>query len=107
MRVSNWTISSVGVLALAVGNLVAGPTVGIPFASPTTVLVNTTTTVTVTCQISDSTLLPGGVNLLRPDPAGIAESTILGVMHDDGKNGDAVAGDKIFSLQVSLNEKQA
>lgn len=81
------------------------PTVGTPTATPHSpfgVIVNTPTTVTVNVQIADPNVLANGVNLLRLNPAG--SPTILGMMHDDGLNGDAVGGDKIFSLRLSFTE---
>ena len=78
------------------------PTVGAAAATPAFITVNTRTTVTMTVQLTDSRLLPNGVNLLRLN--GTGPSTILGVMHDDGLNGDATANDEIFSLNVNLNE---
>ena len=80
------------------------PTVGAPKATPSIITVNTPTTITVTVQITDSTLLPGGVNLLRFLNASGTQSTILGVMHDDGLSGDAVTNDKIFTLRLVFNE---
>ena len=79
------------------------PVVGTATATPALITVNTPTTVTVTVQITDPRLLTNGVNLLRLNSNG--SSSILGVMHDDGVNGDAVANDKLFSLTVNLNEK--
>ena len=78
------------------------PVVGTPIATPALLFVNTPTTVTVTVQITDSRLLPNGVNLLRLN----ANSTpsILGVMHDDGLSGDTVAKDNVYALQLNLNE---
>ena len=76
-------------------------TVGTPNATPSLITVNTSTTVTVTVQINPVPL-PGGVNLLRLGTTG-TQPTILGVMHDDGKNGDAVANDGMYTLQVVLN----
>ncbi|MGA2214964.1 MAG: choice-of-anchor X domain-containing protein, partial [Bryobacteraceae bacterium] len=78
------------------------PTVGAPVASPSSIPANALTLVTVTSQIGDPTVIAGGVNLLQVNSTG-GSPTILGVMHDDGKNGDAVAGDGIFTLQVTLN----
>src|SRR5580692_8378353 len=82
---------------------VATPTVGPAVASPTVVAVNTPTQVTITVQITDPTLLPGGVNLLRVDSTGKTLS-IIGLMYDDGTHGDTVAGDKTFTAVVTLNE---
>jgi hypothetical protein len=55
--------------------------------------------VTATTQFTGSpALIAGGLNLLRVDGAAPA---ILGVMHDDGLNGDAVAGDGIYTYQFT------
>jgi hypothetical protein len=74
-----------------------------PVATPGFITVNIPTTVTVSAQITDPALLPGGVNLLRLATTG-TPATILGVMHDDGLNGDAVAGDHVYTLQAHYNE---
>ena len=66
-------------------------------------MLNTPTTLTVTVQITDPSLIAGSVNLLRLAPTG-TQSTILGVMHDDGKNGDAVPADHIYTLQIPFTE---
>jgi hypothetical protein len=66
-----------------------------------TAVVGTPTQITVTASISDPSLIPGGVNLLQLDADG-AES-ILGTLHDDGLNGDAFAGDLVFTLLITLN----
>lgn len=81
------------------------PMVGMPSATPSLITVNTATTVTVTVQISP-TPIANGVNLLRLGATG-TQPTILGVMHDDGLNGDAVANDGIYTLQVPFNEAAA
>jgi hypothetical protein len=53
----------------------------------------------------DPALLSNGVNLVRLDAnANSQPIKILGVMHDDGVNGDAVANDGIFTLQFTANE---
>ena len=79
----------------------AAPTVGATTAFPMSVVVRTPTVVTATVVIPDP-VLPGGVNLVRQGAGG--KTTILGVMHDDGLGGDAVAGDHVYTLQVTLNE---
>lgn len=85
--------------------LYAAPTIGTTAVTPSTIFVNSTTTVTVTSVITDPTLITTGINLIRLNPGGTP--TILGQLHDDGLNGDAVAGDKTFTLQLTLNESQA
>lgn len=67
-------------------------------AAPTTaaVLADGSYQVTATTQpIGQPALIAGGLNLLRVDTS---PPVILGVMHDDGLNGDAVAGDGIYTL---------
>jgi hypothetical protein len=52
--------------------------------------------VTATIQFTGQPAsIAGGLNLLRVD---VSPPVILGVMHDDGLNGDAVAGDGIYTL---------
>jgi len=78
------------------------PVIGLVTASPNLITVNTPTVVTMTVQITDPTVLPTGVNLLRLNASGTP--TVLGVMRDDGLNGDVVANDKVFSLHLNFHE---
>ena len=84
----------------------AAPVVGPLAAVPAAVTAGTPTDVTFTSTITDPLLLANGVNLIRTDAAG-KSSTIVGIMHDDGINGDAVAGNKTFSLSVHVNASPA
>jgi hypothetical protein len=81
-------------------------TIDTPSATPSSILINTATVVTVSVVIDDPALVPGSVSLLRQRAAGTQPSS-LGQLHDDGKNGDAVAGDHIYTIQVTLNEPSA
>lgn len=78
----------------------ASPQIGVITAAPQSVPVNVPTPLTVTVQITDPTLLTGSVDLVRPSDPGAAP-IILAQMHDDGQNGDAVAGDHIYTAQLS------
>jgi hypothetical protein len=78
------------------------PTIGAATAVPTVIPVNTPTIVTVTSIIADPALIPTNVNLLRINSN--SNPTILGRLLDNGTNGDAVAGDKIFTAQVNFTE---
>ena len=80
----------------------AAPTVGPVNALPSSIISGVRTPVTVTAKITGATPISGGVNLLQEDGSGNTLG-ILGVMHDDGLNGDAVAGDGIFTLVVPFN----
>jgi hypothetical protein len=76
-------------------------TIGATSATPTSVSVGTATTVTVTSTIADPSLIPSSVVLQSLDSSGKVIA-VLGTLHDDGLNGDAVAGDGIFTLQTTV-----
>ena len=80
------------------------PTVGSPQHSPDTLQMNTATSVTITTVITDPTYISGSANLQRINPNGTV--TNLGVLRDDGTNGDATAGDRTFTLVRVFNEPQ-
>jgi hypothetical protein len=73
----------------------ATPTIGTPIVTPTALSAGTSTLVTATVQISDPTLIPGSVNLLRLSN-GSAQPIILGVMQSVG-NGN-------YRYQTVVNE---
>jgi len=72
-------------------------------ATPAFVVINAPTTVTFRTTILHPSVLPTGVNLLKVDQAG-KTLAIAGVMRDDGTAGDAAAGDKVFTIRLSVNE---
>ncbi len=76
------------------------PAVGTLTATPAYIVINTPTAVTFTIVITDPTLLANGVSLLKTDATGKSIANV-GVMHDDGVNGDAVAGDRLYSYRVA------
>jgi hypothetical protein len=59
-----------------------------------------------TARIDSPLVIPTGVDLLRVDATGKTLS-IAGTMRDNGSNGDAVAGDKVFTLGVTVSEATA
>jgi hypothetical protein len=81
----------------------AQTTVGTPSADPTYVVVSTLTVVTVAVSIPGSALIPNSVNLLRLGASG-SQPIVLGLLHDDGMNGDAVAGDHVFTIRLPFTE---
>jgi len=83
---------------------VAAPTVGALSANPATIAVNTPTTVVVTIPIFDTTLVANSAILQRVNPNGMVAN--IATMRDDGQGGDAVAGDRIFSARLVINEAQ-
>ncbi|MBI5221002.1 MAG: hypothetical protein HY978_04195 [Candidatus Liptonbacteria bacterium] len=76
---------------------------GTPTLDHTAIAAGVPTTVTITSQITDPRLIPASVFLQRLAASGQV-TTILGTLHDDGLNGDAVAGDKTFTIQAMLTE---
>lgn len=94
---------AVAALSISPATLHAAPTIGATAAQPSSVSVNTPVSVTVTAAIADSSLLPQSVNLLKVDAAGRVLAN-LGVMVDNGTNGDLTAGDKTFSRAIAINE---
>jgi hypothetical protein len=82
------------------------PTVGTPVVTPPRIHVNQATLLTVTSRIiTDAThsVVPDSVKLESLDTDGHMLKN-LGTMYDDGTHGDAVAGDGVFTLQVTLLE---
>jgi len=82
---------------------IAAPSMGTMYAFPTALAINKATVITLTIPIPDPALIPNSVNLLKLGPSD-AQPTILGILHDDGKSGDAVAGDGIYTIQVPFDE---
>lgn len=74
-------------------------------AFPLAIQAGGATIVTVTALISDQSPIAASPNVLQLDAKGKTLS-ILGAMHDDGKGGDAVAGYRIFTLQLTLTPPQ-
>ena len=80
----------------ALGSSALAQTVAPVGVSPASVPVGVGTPVTVTATISDPSVLAPSVVLQRVDEAGRVLAT-LGPVVDDGSNGDATAGDKVFT----------
>ena len=77
----------------------------VPLADPFFIVTGTSTPVTVTAYILDSNQIINGVNLARLDNNGepIAD---LGILNDDGTNGDIAAGDSVFTITTDFNENE-
>jgi hypothetical protein len=95
------------VLALALSCLTAqtavAQTVGPVSVTPNTIPVGVGTPVLITAVITDPAVLPGGVQVQRYDSQGRVVG-VIGLLTDDATNGDAVAGDKTFSLRLPAYE---
>ena len=108
----HWVGQTTGIIVALVILLVpraslATPTVGAPVTEPAAVPVAQATELIVTSRIttdpSDPPVISAGVNLLRVD-ASNKVIAILGQMLDNGTNGDAVAGDQVFTLRLTETE---
>src|SRR5260221_5372915 len=80
--------------------------IGTPTVTPNSLVVGVATTVTVTAFISDPSVVPASVILQSVDTSGHLIA-ILGNLHDDGANGDAVAGDQRYTVQTTLSQASA
>ena len=77
--------------------------IGTTSITPTSTTTGVPVTVTVTSLISDPSLIPASVNLQRLDASGRVVA-IIGTLHDDGVNGDAVAGDNVYTITTTIFE---
>ncbi len=99
-RMSKFSFSIPVLVLAALSPCASAATIGAVASSVSTAPVGVATPVTFTATITDSSLIPGSVDLLSVDSAG--RTTIVGIMHDDGLNGDATAGDHIYSFLVTV-----
>ncbi len=76
-----------------------------PFVNPVVIKQATSTTVTISAYIPDQNLIANSINLLRLAPTTGKVIATLGTLNDNGINGDLVASDKVFSIQVNFNEQ--
>jgi hypothetical protein len=79
--------------------------IGAVAVSPQAIDAGVASAVTVSVSITDANYTAGSANVLRVRADG--SSVVLGAMRDDGLAGDAVAGDKIYTLRTTLNEPAA
>ncbi|MDP2007951.1 MAG: choice-of-anchor X domain-containing protein, partial [Rubrivivax sp.] len=105
-----WPRRALGALALlaglvASGNAAAGA-IGVLQGSPLVVSAGNATAVTFSVSITDTNYREGSGNIQRMKADGSVLS-VVGNLRDDGLQGDAVAGDRIYSLRVNLQEAAA
>jgi len=78
-------------------------TIGTTGMTPNSTPAGVAVTITVTSLITDPSLIPASVNLQRLDSSGRVVS-VIGILHDDGQNGDAVAGDNVYTITTTVFE---
>ena len=81
-------------------------TLGVPSLSPQVATAGQVSAVTVSVSITDPKYIAGSGNVQRLKADGTVQA-VVGTLHDDGLNGDAVAGDKIYSLRLNVQEAAA
>ncbi|HQE38868.1 MAG TPA: hypothetical protein PLC55_06225 [Zoogloea sp.] len=79
----------------------AASVIGQTAVSTSTFVVGASPQITVTSTISDPNVNPSSVTLQRLNSDGTV--TNVGVLHDDGLNGDVSFGDHVFSLRFPLS----
>ena len=96
------TTSAILAGALLWGQASAG-TLGAPSIAPGSMPAATPTQVTFLVSITDPNYTAGSANVQRLNATG-GIASVLGLLRDDGLQGDAVAGDKVYSLRAALQE---
>lgn len=91
------------VLVLCVRVVMAAFVIDAVGLTPAAAPVGVATQVVITAAISEPSVLANGVNLQRLDSAGRVVA-ILGLLRDDGAEGDNVAGDRIFTYRMTVFE---
>ena len=81
-------------------------TLGPPSLTPDRVVAGVASAVTVSVSITDPNYIAGSANLQRLRADGSVQA-VVGLLHDDGLAGDAVAGDKVYTLRTTLSEAAA
>ncbi len=78
-------------------------TIGPANVNPRSLTAGVPAEVVITCTIADAAFVDGSANLIRVDPTG-RTLAVLGVLRDDGLQGDATAGDRIYTLRMTFTE---
>ena len=81
-------------------------TLGIPALTPDRVVAGVASAVTVSVSITDPNYIAGSANVQRLRADGSVQA-VVGLLRDDGVDGDAVAGDKVYTLRTTLTEAAA
>lgn len=102
MRARHWLLIPVVLLLIPASVAGAAQAIDSVTLDPPTVIAGTPTDVRVKARITDPTLLPGSAVLQRLNDNGTV--SVLGVLHDDGLNGDEVGGDSTFTFRVNVNQ---
>ena len=104
------TVKSLAALAALAGALMSGHaaagSLGTPVLSPANITAGSPATVKISVAIGDPNYLAGSANVQRLNADGSVQS-VAGLLRDDGQQGDAAAGDQIYTLSLPLQEAAA
>ncbi len=98
-----WNAVVIIALVLTIQTSARAGTIGTTTVTPNSTPAGVPVVVKVTSSITDPSLIPESVNLQRLDASGRVIS-VIGSLRDDGINGDATAGDKVFTLSTTILE---
>ena len=90
-------------LLVLFNSLAFAVSIGTVSVNPTSTLVGIAADAVFIAQITSPNVIPASVNLQSIDPQGRA--TVVGILHDDGLDGDAQAGDSFYSLRYTFYEQ--
>ncbi len=101
-------VEAVALLSFWLGVLLAGHAhagvLGVATLNPGNIAAGAVSPVTVSVSIVDPGYIVGSANLQRLRADGSVQA-IVGVLRDDGLSGDAVAGDKVYTVRISVLEE--
>lgn len=104
------SINTAVLLAALVAVFTTGPacagSFGEPLLSTTSIASGAASMVKLTVTISDPAYIAGSGNVQRLNEDGSVRA-IVGVLHDDGMQGDVTAGDHVYTLDIPMNEASA
>ena len=86
-----------GLITLLGGAVAQAGTLGTPSLTPDRVVAGVASAVTVSVSITDPNYMAGSANVQRLRADGSVQA-VVGLLRDDGVDGDAVAGDKVYTL---------
>lgn len=98
-----WNAVVIVALVLTIQTSARAGTIGTTTVTPNSTPAGVPVVVTVSSSIADPSLIPESVNLQRLDASGRVIS-VVGLLHDDGVNGDTTAADSVFSLSTTILE---
>ena len=106
LRFMRWVGVRVCLLASLAGGQVLAGTLGAPTMSPASIAARTPAEVTFSVAITDPNYTAGSANVQRLNATG-GIVAVVGNLRDDGTQGDAIAGDRIYTLRTTLQQAEA